>query len=189
MPFASDYALAASPSHLCGSCRESPPPFDAAVSGGEYGGPYRDLLHTFKFNQRPDLARYIAGLMMETISLPDVEVIMAVPLHPRRLRARGYNQSLLMAREMGRISGIPLSIDDLARVKATRPQFELKHDEREENVRGAFRVTRPAAVEGKRILLIDDVYTTGSTVRECAKVLKKAGAEAVFVATAAMVVL
>ncbi|MDH4100010.1 MAG: ComF family protein [Nitrospirota bacterium] len=188
-PFTSEFALTESPTHLCGTCRKSPPPFDLAVSGGEYAGPLRDLLHAFKFTQRPDLAQPIIKLTMGTVAVPDADMIMAVPLHPGRLRRRGYNQSLLLAMEVGRILDIPLSIDDLARIRPTRPQMELKHNEREQNIAGAFKVMHPNRVDNKRVLLVDDIYTTGSTVRECGKMLKQSGAREVFVLTVAMVVL
>jgi ComF family protein len=114
-----------------------------------------------------------------------IDVIMPVPLHRSRLRERGFNQALLLASAVGRAHGIPLSYDNLTRFRATRPQVELSGEERVQNVRGAFRLTRPADVEGKRVLLVDDVFTTGATMNECAAVLKRAGARSVVALTLA----
>lgn len=187
-PFSSPFALSHSPSHLCGQCRTDPPPFDRVTGGCEYEGPLRMLVHRFKFDDRPDLAEEIAPLVWDTV-LPDgADLIVAVPLHPSRLRVRGYNQSLLLAKEIGKTAKIPLLIDTLARIRPTRPQTELSATERAENVKGAFLVRVPDEIAGKGIVLVDDVYTTGSTVRECARVLKEAGAETVTVITAARVV-
>jgi ComF family protein len=111
-----------------------------------------------------------------------------VPLHRRRLAKRGFNQSLFLAKYAAEGLSIPLSLDGLVRVRDTRPQVDLDPAEREENVKGAFAVERPEEFKDKRVLLLDDVYTTGATVRECAKVIKKAGADAVYVLTVARAV-
>jgi len=99
-----------------------------------------------------------------------LDLILAVPLHRARLRQREFNQSLLLAHRLCRELSVPLSIDALERIRWTRPQVELDGEERRKNVRKAFTVKRPNQVAGRRILLIDDVYTTGATVNECAKV-------------------
>jgi len=116
-------------------------------------------------------------------------MIMAVPLHPKRLREREFNQSILLAREISKALKLPLILNNLQRIRWTRPQIELKGKERLMNVKGAFTLRDPKEVKGKSILLIDDVYTTGATVQECSKVLKKAGAEKIYVLTLARVVL
>ena len=115
-------------------------------------------------------------------------VVLPVPLHPKRLRERDFNQSLILAKEISKAVGIPLIIDNLQRIRWTRPQIELKGEERLINVKGAFALKNHKAIEGKSILLIDDVYTTGATVRECSKILKKAGVEKVYVLTLARVI-
>jgi ComF family protein len=114
-----------------------------------------------------------------------LDMVMPVPLHTKRLRMRGFNQALLLAVGAAERFNIPLVYDNLVRVRYTRPQVELSGLERTANVQGAFQLARPDAVEDKRILLVDDVYTTGSTMNECAKVLKDTGAAAVIVLTLA----
>jgi len=110
---------------------------------------------------------------------------MPVPLHKKRLRLRGFNQALLLAHGVSLRFRIPLNYDNLVRTRYTRPQVELSGRERAENVRGAFDLIRSAEVCEKKILLIDDVFTTGATMNECAKVLKDAGARSVTVLTLA----
>jgi ComF family protein len=115
----------------------------------------------------------------------DIDVIMPVPLHPARLREREYNQSLLLADQLGRHTRKPVSTSILLRVLATDPQTTLSRHERLQNLRRAFSVSSPETVAGQRILLVDDVFTTGTTLNECAKVLLAAGAESVDALTAA----
>lgn len=115
-------------------------------------------------------------------------MLLPVPLHHKRLREREFNQSLLLAKKIGKALKIPLIPDNLQRIRWTRPQIELKGEERLINVKGAFALKNHKTIEGKSILLIDDVYTTGATVRECSKILKKAGVEKVYVLTLARVI-
>jgi ComF family protein len=117
--------------------------------------------------------------------LLNIDMVIPVPLHPKRLRQRGFNQALLLAHGMSVKYGIPLDYDNLARVKATRPQVELTGVERVKNVAGAFSLKFPEIVKSKHILLIDDVFTTGATMNECAGVLKSAGAGQVTACTLA----
>jgi len=114
-----------------------------------------------------------------------VDMIMPVPLHRTRLRTRGFNQSLLLAHQVGRHKGIRLVMDNLVRVRATRPQVELNGIERKRNVAGAFLVRRPEEVRERHILLVDDVFTTGATLEECASTLKESGASRVTALTLA----
>ena len=116
--------------------------------------------------------------------MADADLIVPVPLHPKRLKQRGFNQALLLARAFPEV---PLGREAVVRVRHTVPQVELKPKERRDNVKGAFAVPDPALVKGKNVLLLDDVYTTGATVRECAKVLRRAGARRVDVLTVARV--
>ncbi len=115
----------------------------------------------------------------------DVDMIMPVPLHSKRLRQRGFNQALLLAHRLSERNKIPFSCDNLVRVRPTRPQVELTGDERIRNVRGAFALKKPGAVETMHVVLVDDVFTTGATMNECAVVLKKSGASQVTVLTLA----
>jgi ComF family protein len=117
--------------------------------------------------------------------LTDIDVVMPVPLHPQRLRQRGFNQALLLAHGMSIRFGITLDPNNLIRVRPTRPQVELSGQERIKNVAGAFGIRSPEIILNKHVLLIDDVYTTGATMNECAGVLKKAGADQVTVCTLA----
>jgi ComF family protein len=124
--------------------------------------------------------------MADRISLAAMPDMLApVPLHKKRLRQRGFNQALLLAAAIGQRFGIPLSCDNLVRVRYTRPQVELSAGERAANVAGAFALRRPAEAAGKSILLIDDVFTTGATLNECSRVLKEAGAASVTALTLA----
>jgi len=120
--------------------------------------------------------------------MPDFDYLIPVPLHPKRLRERGFNQALLLSKTMKGIPPKKIKPGILKRVRHTPPQVRLNPVERRRNVRGAFALKDPEGVRGKSILLVDDVFTTGATVNECARVLKKAGAGRVSVVTLARVV-
>ena len=185
-PFGSPESLTDSPEHECLSCRKEPPHFDQALAAGLFEGPLREAIHVYKY--RPlrslgsPLSHWMAGQVRMTVPL---DVVMPVPLHTKRLRHRGFNQALLLAHGVSERFAMPLNYDNLVRTRYTRPQVELSGRERAENVRGAFNLIRPQDVIDKKILLIDDVYTTGATMNECAKVLKDAGAGSVTVLTLA----
>jgi ComF family protein len=151
--------------------------FDQAVSVGQFEGPLREAIHQFKYRPCRSLGKPLGEWMVDRIKvLASIDMIVPVPLHARRLRQRGFNQSLLLAHRMSKRYGVPLSSDNLLRVRPTRPQVELTGDERIVNVAGAFALLRPFEIETKNIILIDDVFTTGATMNECAGVLKAAGA-------------
>ncbi len=170
--------------HRCGSCLTHPPHFDSARAHFLYEGAIRDLIHSFKYNRLTHLRYPLALLTLEGMSeFCDPHLIVPVPLHRSRLRQRGFNQAVLLGRVLSRRLSLPMLPDALVRTRQTEPQIELSAAERRVNVKGAFSVKRPDHVAGKRILLLDDVMTTGSTMDECAKELKKAGAEVV-IATA-----
>jgi ComF family protein len=118
----------------------------------------------------------------------DADVIVPVPLHPARLRAREFNQSLLLADQLSHHMGRPVSTTNLVRVAATDPQTTLSRQARLRNLRNAFEIRKPQDLEEKRILLVDDVFTTGTTLNECAKILRKAGTGSVFALTLARTV-
>jgi ComF family protein len=120
-------------------------------------------------------------------SLPEArpDLILPVPLHPARERERGFNQSLLLARRLGRAWNLPVRADVLARTIATPPQAELDAQARRANVRGAFAVRRPELVAARHVIVVDDVFTTGSTVTACAQILRRGGARTVGVLTVA----
>jgi ComF family protein len=108
--------------------------------------------------------------------ITDLDLVMPVPLHAGRLKERGFNQALLLAHQMCEAHHIPLSCDNLYRTRPTRPQVELSGAERIRNVAGAFALRRPEEVANRRLVLVDDVFTTGATMNECSEVLKRAGA-------------
>jgi ComF family protein len=163
---------------------------DAVISAGLFRGPLRSAVHKLKYESDTPLARPLALLISEALAVDDRWIaddgepptIVPVPLHSSRKRARGYNQSELLANELSRITGWPLD-KRLVRVKSTRPQVGLHADERHENVLDAFRwQTEEAPL---RVILVDDVCTTGATLSECAFALMSAGTEHIFAATAA----
>ena len=121
----------------------------------------------------------------EFLNESPVDMIIPVPLHPKRLRWRGFNQSVLLARQISRIYDVPVDPFVLYRGKETPPQTQLTEDERQKNVRGAFSLNPRKPVEGNRLLLVDDVYTSGATVNECSRSLKRGGAKEVYVITLA----
>ena len=178
-------------------CLQNEPVFTRAAAYGSYQEGLRDLLHLLKYQHvRPAagvlgrmLAEVIADLAEAFGSQPPV--VIAVPLHAAKLRQRGFNQSELIARAALKLRPAALNVNVntavLARHKATESQTGLTPQQRRENLRGAFRVRRPAEIQGRDVLLVDDVFTTGATVSECARVLRRAGAERVFVATVARV--
>ena len=174
--------------HLCGNCIESLPRFDRARAAGVYAGTLRNAIHRFKYRGDLLFAKPLGQLLAEhgrrLLNLDALDLIVPVPLHRRRLRQRGYNQSLELARHLGACWGIAVAPEWLVRNRETPQQTTLSLHERSRNVRGAFTWTGPA-LSDKRVLLVDDVYTSGATADECAGVLKKSGAGAVEVLTLA----
>lgn len=175
--------------HVCGECLRQPPFFKAARSVFIYKEPIKRAITQFKFLGCTALAELFVKAIIthlnEFIKQIAPDIIIPVPLHLHRLRERGYNQCLLLAQHMARTLGIPCKKRVLRKVKPTIPQVGLSSYQRRLNIKGSFAVFDQDAVQGKRILLIDDVLTTGSTVNECAKVLVKAGADGVWVITLA----
>jgi len=184
-PLASEAALSHSPGHHCGDCRESPPAFSFAVTPFAYEGALAKAIHAFKYRKRSRLATPLAHLFIEDLSPLQIDTVMAIPLHHTRLREREFNQSLLLAKEVSRLLAIPLRIDDLRRIRETPPQVGLSKKARKKNIHRAFALQRPEFIQNKRILLIDDVYTTGTTLREGARTLIQSGAKNVVVAALA----
>lgn len=199
----------AAPGHLCQSCHMNPPHFDKAVSAGPYEGVLAEAIKLFKYKKKIHIGRALVERIMmipSTINLfrgsnsepvseseclekiQDGKYIVPVPLHPKRLREREFNQSAIIALVMGLRLGIPVLLDILIRQRHTRPQVELDIKERRNNVLGAFSVQDAEVIKDKDVILVDDVYTTGSTVNECAKALKKNGAQKICVITIARMV-
>jgi ComF family protein len=173
----------------CIRCRRAPPPFAAARAAYRYGGELAVALRKLKYERRPDLARalapYVSPALAEAAAAADLA--MPVPLHWRRLSQRGFNQAATLLAHAGRGLGIPLDTLSLRRIRATAPQSGLGMREREGNVAAAFAVVpgRRARVAHKRILLFDDVMTTGATMAAAARALTAAGAEAIIAFAAA----
>ncbi len=164
--------------------------FDGAVSAVHFHGPVKELIHRFKYRKKEYLVRPLISIMTSALSngnpFPEnPHCIIPVPLHWRKKIQRGFNQAELLAYQIGRYMEVEVLPNNLARVRDTHPQTSLNHTQREENVKGAFRARIPARLQGKTILLVDDVLTTGLTASECARVLKRAGVERVYVLTVA----
>jgi len=169
----------------CALCRYGLRGFDAAYCFGSYEGVLRELIHLYKYGRVKTLARPLGAMLAAALPREErFDAVTPVPLHWRRQWQRGFNQSELLARTMARRCGIPV-IHALRRVRPTVAQAGLSNTGRRRNVAAAFRPRR--AVEGKRILLIDDVMTTGSTAAACALALKRAGAAKVALLTVARV--
>lgn len=174
---------------LCAECIDDAPEFTRARSAVVYNEASRKLVIDFKYGDRlhavqtftPWLARAGAAL------LADADLIVPVPLHYRRLWQRRFNQSAILGEALAKRTGIDFLPDALLRQRHTEKQKGLSRKERHENVRGAFAVNENAALRDKTIVLVDDVYTSGATLNECARVLKKAGAAQVYVLTIARV--
>lgn len=161
----------------CQQCSSSKPKFKKVLAVCKHEGTARKLAVNLKFNDRTHLAPYIASMMvsMGRELLEKTDIIIPVPLHSRRRLFRKYNQSALLGQQIAKQSGVDYSPFVMKRVRSTTPQTRLSKKDREKNVKDAFSVTNKLAVEGKRILLIDDVMTTGATINECTAALKEAG--------------
>jgi len=185
-PFVSSIADSWSPAHRCHRCLELPPIYDRAWTLFPYMPPLQDAICALKYRNVYGLAAPLAASMIRVLPEGlDADVLVPVPLHPSRLRTREFNQSLLIADRLGRHMMRPVSTTDLVRVTATEPQTSLTRSKRLHNLRRAFVVRDPRPLAGRRVLLIDDVYTTGTTLNECAKALKAAGAASVSAVTLA----
>lgn len=182
----------------CSMCRLAPPEFARAVAYAEYDAEVREMLHLLKFNRVREVANYLLGgylaqavLKLEAQAAREL-VVIPVPLFAARERSRGFNQSKLLAeaavkrlRKLRRGWKLNLDASSFARVKDTHALFTMQPHERRKSLRGAFRVLNAETIRMREVLLIDDIMTTGATARECARVLLRAGAAKVWVATVA----
>jgi ComF family protein len=175
----------------CARCRRGLNPIRQGASLGPYQGSLRLLVHALKFHGKRAVAGRLAEALLETAAAHAVLapgcVVVPVPLHPRRLRARGFNQSELLARELARRSSRRLVCGALVRRADTPPQTGLSASARRANLRDAFAVRRRGTLAGRAVVLVDDVFTTGSTARACARALRQAGVTEVRLLTAARV--
>ncbi len=167
------------------------PVYDRARAVARYAGTMRKLIHDYKYRDRHDARRLFVGWLSVAGDelLLEADALLPVPLHRVRLLTRRFNQSALLARELARLRGLPYWPDTLRRIRRTKPQVGLSMRERRDNLQGAFRLGRSAAarVAGRRLVLVDDVITTGATADACARVLKKAGAASVDILALAIV--
>lgn len=185
------------PDHECDTCRFHAPNYSMARSFGRYEGPLRDLIHYFKYKGCVQLAKPLGHLLWETFNrywgTGSIDKVIAVPLHNNRLRRRGFNQAGLLVRDLqkkaifgGMIVDSPgFSKQSLIRQWDTVSQTGLDRVQREKNIRQAFRLSDGATIRNKRVLLVDDVLTTGATANACARVLMQGGAREVLVLTLA----
>lgn len=177
---------------LCGACRRRAPAFAYARAALRYEDTAREALHAFKFGGHRALAGPLADVVVSVLEAgwpagaPDL--LLPVPLHPRRERERGFNQARLIAGRLGRAWGRPVRPDVLARVVATASQTALDSTARLANVQGAFRLRRPDLVAGRHVVLVDDILTTGATASACARALEAGGPRIIGVVAVARVV-
>ena len=181
----------ATTTHRCGACLLTPPTYDRARAVGLYQGVLRDVIHAMKYQRIYGLVRPLGDLLHQHFlthwSEPPPAALVPVPLHRSKLRWREFDQALALARHLSQGVEVPLWTDVLIRHRPTPSQVGLSAAERRRNIRGAFTVQKPECCAGKALLIIDDVYTTGATVQECARLLRQAGATHVDVYTVARV--
>lgn len=192
------YPDASGDDHTCGVCLRRPPRFTAARAWACYPReeltehPLRQVVQKYKYGRKVSLGKPLGRLLARGCQpfLEEIQtdLIVPVPLHSKRLRWRGFNQSVLLARQIGRLYGVPMDPFVLVRERETGAQTQLSEEERRRNVRGAFALEPGKSVADKTILLVDDVYTSGATVNECSLTLKRGGAKDVYVLTLARAV-
>ena len=174
---------------MCPKCHDLNLNFERAVSLAPYEGPMGQVVRALKFRGRRALAgplgRMLAAILRRQDFTQHLDVIVPVPIHWRRRFKRGFNQSELIAQSLGRALGLPVEGRNLRRIRHTKPQTRLSRRERLSNLKGAFRVRRPGAFKDRNVLLVDDVMTTGGTITECSREIRKAGAKQIYAAFAA----
>jgi ComF family protein len=174
---------------LCARCIDEEPAFDRARAAVTYNDASRALVLGFKYGDKMHAVHTFVPWLKRAGQelIEEADVLVPVPLHPRRLWRRRFNQSALLAAELGKACGKTCVPDGLLRLRATVPQQGLSRKDRAKNVKNAFTANEKRALSGKKVLLIDDIFTSGATLNACARALKKAGAEKVFVLTIARV--
>ncbi len=166
-------ALPLPAAQVCGRCLRHPPAFDATLAVWAYADPADSLIHALKFRDQLPLAGWFAE-ELQALGLPPCDLLLAMPLHPHRLAARGFNQSVEIARVLARRADLSFAAFGLERLHDTPPQRGLAWSQRRRNVRGAFAVSTDVA--GRHVAVVDDVLTTGASLHEVARTLKTAGA-------------
>lgn len=184
--------LAFSESVMCGKCLSGENPFCGGAQLFIYDENIKPAIYAFKYKNIRDIGRHIGRRMHEhlgeTAAAWNADALIPVPVHKKRYLQRGFNQSEIIADSLGGLLGTPVRTDVLFRVRQTRPQKQLGTGQRARNLEGAFRADREKASGLGRVILIDDIYTSGATLGECARVLKDAGTDMIFFLTAAVVV-
>ncbi len=175
---------------FCPRCPDDTKVYDRAASVARYEGVLRDAIHWFKHRYKKGLGESLGKLMLqgfqERYQGQPLDAVVPVPLHWLRQRMREFNQARILAEPLARDRGIELLEGALLRIRYTTPQMKIRsYHRRKRNIAGAFQAAQPERIRGKKILLVDDLYTSGSTIVECSRVLKAAGAEKVFVMTLA----
>ncbi|MBU1043633.1 MAG: ComF family protein [Candidatus Omnitrophica bacterium] len=167
----------------CNRCSNKKYHFDQVLSACKYKGMVKHCIHLFKYKRKRKTKNILSDILIrflnENFCPKNIDLITAVPLHKHKLRDRGFNQSDLIADKISTALGIESSLDNLCRIKKTVSQVTLNAQQRQLNILGAFSCKNPEEFKNKRILLIDDIFTTGSTLDECARVLKQSGAKEV----------
>jgi ComF family protein len=168
-------------SAICGACIESNPSFERGYYGFYFEGALREAVLAFKFKGRKDVGRLLVRLLEEDLKLisDQFDVVVPLPVTERRLKERGFNQCYVMGEEIGAITRKPLASSVLYKQKETKDQYTLSKDERKKNVKGAFALDETEVITDKRVLLIDDLMTTGYTVGEASRVLLSGKAHSV----------
>lgn len=159
---------------VCGKCLKNTPSFDTTYASMAYNYPIDSALQRFKYQKQLSLTPILAKLLLQHAPHQTVDYIIPMPMHPKRLQERGFNQSLEIAKVVGKKLNIPVKVDACKRILHTPPQASLALKERAKNIKGAFQST--VDLSGKSIIVIDDVMTSGASLNELAKTLKKAGA-------------
>lgn len=167
----------------CTDCRKKKHSYDQGKSVWIYKGDMKNSIYRFKYGNRREYARFYAEESVRIyggwIKSRGVEVIIPIPVHPKRKRKRGYNQAELYAKELGKLLELPVDGESLVRVVNTTPQKELDDKERRNNLKKAFKIKKDS-VKYKKVLVVDDVYTTGSTIDAVAELLRDAGADKIY---------
>jgi ComF family protein len=167
--------------NVCGKCLGNKNLFEEGIYGFYYENRLRDAIHSFKFSGRKDVGKYLVGLVAKKITAwsSRLDCIIPLPVTEKRLRERGFNQSFILAEEISKLTNKPICHSVLLKTKETRDQYTLSKDERKKNVKNAFSLARDAKLRGKKVLLVDDLYTTGQTAREAARTLLRGRVEGV----------
>lgn len=181
--------IALTPSNKCLNCRKQEYNFDRAWSSTKYDGVMRECIHKLKYNRKFSLGNMFSRILIEFVNkymeINKFDFIIPVPLHRTKLREREFNQAQMLAEPLSSNFNKRLLSKNIYRIRYTLSQSELSLQERRENIRGAFGISNPELIKGKDILIIDDVFTTGATVNECASLLKRNGAGLIEVLTLA----